>query len=383
VESQSKTFGQKLWDVVEGPLGQTGMGLVLLAIGAVLSSKSVIGLAFPVFLVAAYRAKLFQHDERYRKVISCTLVPLALALLLIGVWAGAWKIRQVELTTEVKSAPPFSSASSGQEKSQTSSSASMDSSQSTGQDAPSTAAASAPTKHKHPRVVISSSGKGAQSPLPSSITRHDLEISDNHFGRVTTVLDNAGKVDRIYLKGNVIQPSSASQETHILKNEPGGDMTNVTGVDNQIEAAPTGAPTPNTSAAIGTAASGRMDRAFIEGNEYCANGTLFNNAGNSTNLTFRNNSTFQCPTSAPLDWHGLLEVFGQHRGEIQRLLDNWSVVQEKVWAGMPDDQIRSHRLELNAIEVKLLAASAEADSFSAVLKDLEATPPHFSLPRLH
>jgi hypothetical protein len=49
VQLDSKTFSQKLWDFGEGPLCQTGVGIVLIAIGALLSSKTVMIIALGAF----------------------------------------------------------------------------------------------------------------------------------------------------------------------------------------------------------------------------------------------------------------------------------------------------------------------------------------------
>lgn len=104
VVAEPKTFRRKLWDFVESALSQTGVGIVLLAIGALLSSKVAMGLAFCVFIVAAYRAGLFDHPERKKRVSFYIAIPLTIAVGLMLVWIFVWKIKGMADATQVESA---------------------------------------------------------------------------------------------------------------------------------------------------------------------------------------------------------------------------------------------------------------------------------------
>jgi hypothetical protein len=74
-------------------LTQTGVGIVLLAIGAFLSSKSAMVLASCVFTIAAYRAGLLNHTERWKRVPFYVGIPAAIAIILVCTWTAAWKAK--------------------------------------------------------------------------------------------------------------------------------------------------------------------------------------------------------------------------------------------------------------------------------------------------
>src|ERR1700679_325931 len=92
-KSTTAPLREKLWTFVEGALFQMGVGLVLIAIGALLSSRTVMVLALPVFVFAAYRAGLFHHDQERKRVLSRIFIPVGITVALIVVWLAALKLK--------------------------------------------------------------------------------------------------------------------------------------------------------------------------------------------------------------------------------------------------------------------------------------------------
>jgi hypothetical protein len=195
-EPNSKTFRQRLWDIVENPLGQTAVGLVLLALGTLLSSKSAMLLAFAVFLLAAYRAKLFHHAERYKRILSYIFVPTGLALILATLWFGAWKIKG-QNTSEVQSTATFANdrvpQSISPQSSVTETSGTTDRIKVEVHHAPKDTASAKVGHSLPPSASVSSSGN--ESPAIGSITQGTgSALSINQSGGVT-----AGQIGPIFV----------------------------------------------------------------------------------------------------------------------------------------------------------------------------------------
>lgn len=88
-----KSFKSKLWDFADNGITQTAVGIVLVAIGALISAKTAMVIAFLVCLFAAYRVGLFDHKELKHKIASIVGVPLVLALGLVLIWTVAWRVK--------------------------------------------------------------------------------------------------------------------------------------------------------------------------------------------------------------------------------------------------------------------------------------------------
>jgi hypothetical protein len=119
---------------------------------------------------------------------------------------------------------------------------------------------------RHAGVVIGNndSVKVANNYIDGGISAHgntqDAEIRRNEVGRTTAGLENAGKAERILFAGNIVQPS-AGNPAQIIKNDPGGELKDVTALNNEVKAAPVPPPisqvcAPGASCAISNGQQG-------------------------------------------------------------------------------------------------------------------------------
>lgn len=86
-----KSFKAKLGDFADHGITQTAVGILLVGIGALISVKTAMVVAFFVFLSAAYRVGLFKHKEPKRRIASYIGVPVVLGIALFLVWTLALK----------------------------------------------------------------------------------------------------------------------------------------------------------------------------------------------------------------------------------------------------------------------------------------------------
>jgi hypothetical protein len=101
------------------------------------------------------------------------------------------------------------------------------------------------TVQPNPQGIITIEGGGAvikDSWIDGGIStrgRNDVQnsqITNNHIGG-TSVFENAGKAERMFIAGNIVQPP-AGRQGQVLKNDSGGEMKDITVVSNQVMPAP-------------------------------------------------------------------------------------------------------------------------------------------------
>jgi hypothetical protein len=95
-----KGFKERVWNFGESPLGQLAVAIVLLAVGAFFSSQTLMVVAGLVALLAAYRAKLFEHSTLKYRIFSWVGVPAAIVLCLMLIWAAMRWAKAHETTGE-------------------------------------------------------------------------------------------------------------------------------------------------------------------------------------------------------------------------------------------------------------------------------------------
>jgi hypothetical protein len=79
-------------------------------------------------------------------------------------------------------------------------------------------------------VVCAKSGTLLKD-MPSDC--QDVAVTNNSIDAATAGFENAGKAERVLLSGNTIQPPIGGQ-AQILRNDPGGEMKDITATNNQL-----------------------------------------------------------------------------------------------------------------------------------------------------
>lgn len=94
--------------------------------------------------------------------------------------------------------------------------------------------------------------------LPEGMTSNcqDIEVSDNHFGGVTSLLENAGKTERVAFSGvHIVTPKNG--DVKLVNTLPGGDTKDVTAED--VTVGPAAASAPPISSAVADQLSQLID----------------------------------------------------------------------------------------------------------------------------
>jgi hypothetical protein len=76
----------------------------------------------------------------------------------------------------------------------------------------------------------------AKKENPSKDMPNDCQyvaVTNSHIGETTAAFENTGKAEGVFLSGNVVQPPLGGP-AQIVKNDPGGEMKDVTAVNNQV-----------------------------------------------------------------------------------------------------------------------------------------------------
>jgi len=384
-QSKPKTFEQKLWDFVEGPLCQTGVGLVLIAIGAFLSSKSAMVLALLVFLLAAYRAKLFDHGERYKRVLSYIGVPFGIVLVLIAVWIGALKIKGGTQEASI----PGNAATTVTLR-------------------PAPQEVTGPAQKVEGRGIKRTETKEKQSATPAT---HRVPV-DCGDGRTAPSLTDCG-VNNLEMSGNrFVGPGAApdlSNAHHVLM---GGNI-----FDNQAHGPQAGMP---EHAAIPTSGITFIDNSVREGRgkpdapsqpsalfdiKQLDNGCFDNNtvvgsteilkADKATSVTGTNNVGYSDPKARPAiagsdrrynyyDWLSFLDDFDGIVAEDKSPAEHIAKLRtrmESEWVLLAQDEREKRRQELASMVDKLKTATAQTYwSVTEPLRHPSNVPPFVRMP---